>query len=309
MEKKKILVIDDDENILDSIQDFLEEKGYFIVTARDGMKGLELAEKEAPSLILLDVGLPEINGYNVCKKIRDIPALRHTPIIMLTAHSLDTDELSGFKAGADDYLTKPFKPARLLARIETAIDRNLRELDANSLTHLPGNKNIVDEIQNRIQLNGEFSVLYMDLNNFKGFNDRYGFVRGDEAIKMTSEILVECFGNHKEHHTFLGHVGGDDFVGIVDSNDASALCKTIIDRFDASIPRLYDEEDRQRGFISSFDRKGNSAKLPLMGLAIAVVTNAHKTFRHPGEIAFIAGDLKKWAKTKSESTFVIDRRS
>jgi diguanylate cyclase (GGDEF)-like protein len=309
LESRKILVIDDDEHILESIQDFLEEKGFNVLTAKDGLRGLELAEKEAPQLILLDVGLPEMSGYSVCKRIREIPALRHTPIIMLTAHSLDTDELSGFKAGADDYLTKPFKPARLLARIETAIDRNMRELDANSLTHLPGNKNIIDEIQNRIIQNGEFSVLYMDLNNFKGFNDRYGFVRGDEAIKLTSEILVECFGSHKLHRTFIGHVGGDDFVGIVDSNNVDEICKTIVRKFDEAIIQLYDEEDRKRGLISSMDRKGNKVDLPLMGLAIAVVTNEHKTFRHPGEIAFIAGDLKKWAKTRSQSSYVIDRRS
>lgn len=309
MESKKVLVIDDDEHIRESIQDFLEEKGYHVIPAGDGQKGIELAAKEQPHLILLDVGLPEMSGYAVCKKIREISALRHTPIIMLTAHTLDTDELSGFQAGADDYLTKPFKPARLLARIETAIDRNMRELDANSLTHMPGNKNIVDEIQNHIQLNGDFSVLYMDLNNFKEFNDRYGFVRGDEAIKLTSEILVECFGSYRKQRTFIGHVGGDDFVGVVDSNDVDVLCQTIIEKFDAAITKLYDDEDRQRGFISSVDRKGNKVELPLMGLAIAVVTNKNKTFRHPGEIAFIAGDLKKWAKTQSRSSYVIDRRS
>lgn len=309
MEPKKILVVDDDADIRDSIKDFLEEKGFIVIAASDGTKGIKLAEKETPHLIVLDVGLPEMNGYDVCKKIREIPALRHTPIIMLTAHTRDKDELSGFKAGADDFLTKPFKPARLLARIETAIDRNLRELDANSLTHLPGNKNITDEIQDRIQRNGEFSVLYMDLNNFKGFNDRYGFVRGDEAIKLTSEILIECFQSYNGQRTFLGHVGGDDFVGIVDSNDVTALCQKIVKEFDSSVPRLYDEEDRKRGSISSVDRKGNTVELPLMGIAVAVVTNQHKTFRHPGEIAFIAGDLKKWAKTKHQSSYVVDRRS
>ncbi len=309
MEQKKILVVDDDEGIRESIKDFLEEKGYNVLPASDGMKGVELAIKEAPHLILLDVGLPEMNGYDVCRKIREVQALRHTPIIMLTAHTLDKDELSGFQAGADDYLPKPFKPARLLARIETAIDRNMRELDANSLTHMPGNRNIVDEIQNRILSHGDFAVIYMDLNNFKAFNDRYGFMRGDEAIKLTSEILVECFTSQNGRRMFIGHVGGDDFVGVVDTNDVDSLCRKIIERFDAAIPKLYDEEDRKRGFISSVDRKGNMVELPLMGLAIAVVTNKQKTFRHPGEIAFVAGDLKKWAKTKSQSSYVIDRRA
>lgn len=309
METQKVLVIDDDVNIAATIQDFLEEKGFQVVSAPDGLQGLELAKKELPNLILLDVGLPNMNGYEVCQKIREVPELRHTPVIMLTANSLTKDELSGFAAGADDYLTKPFKPARLLARIQTAIERNMRELDANSLTHLPGNKNITDEIQARIQSNGEFSVIYMDLNNFKSFNDRYGFVSGDDAIKLTAKILVECFSAHREQKTFLGHVGGDDFVGIVDSNQVAPLCQNIVRKFDSSIPALYDEEDRRRGFISSVDRKGSKVDVPLMGLAVAVVTNEHKAFKHPGEIAFVAGDLKKWAKTQPRSSYVIDRRS
>jgi len=304
-----VLVVDDDKEIRDSIKDFLEEKGFVVSTAADGKEGIKLAEQETPHLILLDVEMPEMNGYEVCKQIREVPALRHTPMIMLTARSLEADELSAFKAGADDYLTKPFKPAKLLARIQTAIERNIRELDANSLTHLPGNKNITDEIAARIRQNGEFAVLYFDLNHFKEFNDRYGFIRGDEAIKITSEILVESFASYKDHRTFLGHVGGDDFVGIVDSNNVVGLCESVIKKFDAAILGLYDEEDRHRGHISSVDRKGNTVELPLMGIAIAVVTNRHKTFRHPGEIAFIAGDLKKWVKTKHQSSYVVDRRS
>lgn len=303
MEQKKVLVIDDDEGIVNLIQDFLEEKGFQVFIACRGEEGLTLAAQENPSLIILDVGLPTMNGYEVCRRIRDIAQLRYTPIIMLTAHTLDLDELNGFKAGADDYLTKPFKPARLLARIQTAIDRNMRELNANSLTHLPGNMLITEEIGRRIKSKTEFAVLYMDLNDFKAFNDRYGFVKGDEAIQLTAKILS------KFNMPFLGHVGGDDFVGIVDSIDVTDLCEKIIKKFDEAICTLYSKEDRAKGGITSLDRKGNKVEYPIMGIAIAVVTNKNKTLHHPGEVALVAGDLKKLAKTQGRSAYVIDRRS
>src|SRR4029078_4096112 len=124
---------------------------------------------------------------------RATPELHHTPIIMLTAHSLEKEELSGFEAGADDYMAKPFKTARLLVRVETAIGRLERSLDANPLTRLPGNMSIQNELERRITANKPFSVLYFDLNNFKSFNDRYGFMRGDEAIKLTAQVLTKMF--------------------------------------------------------------------------------------------------------------------
>jgi len=309
MASKKILVIDDEQEIRNVIRDYLEEQGYEILDAPNGRDGLQIAKTAHPDLILLDVEMPDMNGYEVCRQIRGVVEIQHTPIIMLTAHTQEKEELNGFRSGADDYIPKPFKPVRLLARINTAIDRNLRELDANALTHLPGNHAIVEEIQRRIETGMPFSVLYFDLNNFKAFNDRYGFVRGDEAIRLIAKILTEAFAAVPNGHPFIGHVGGDDFVGLIDSHEVGGLCESIIQKFNQSIRALYDEEDRKRGKIESQDRKGNKIELPLMGVAIAVVTNRQKNFKHPGEIALIAGDLKKWVKSASGSAYVIDRRT
>jgi diguanylate cyclase (GGDEF)-like protein len=309
MESKRLLIVDDEDQIRGVVADFLADEGFLVTQASSGREGLELLSRSTPDLILLDVGLPDMSGYDVCKKIREQPATRHTPVIMFTAHTLDKDEVTGFDAGADDYIPKPFKPARLLARITAAIGRTVRELDANALTHLPGNRAIIDEIQKRILAGGAFSVLYFDLNNFKAFNDRYGFIRGDQAIKLTAEILQRQATSFKEASTFTGHIGGDDFVIIVDAHDPGKLCVDIIREFDTAIPGLYDEDDRARGMITSVDRRGNKIDFPLMGIAIAVVTNRHKTFSHPGEVALIAGDLKKWVKSATGSAYVVDRRS
>ncbi|MCB4757729.1 MAG: GGDEF domain-containing protein, partial [Elusimicrobia bacterium] len=166
-----------------------------------------------------------------------------------------------------------------------------------------------DEIQSRIRSQGPYAVLYMDLNNFKAFNDHYGFVRGDEAIQLTADLIEQCFSEWTNGKTFLGHVGGDDFVGLVEAHDVEALCENILRRFDQSIPQLYEEADRARGKIVTIDRKGNKVDVPIMGLAIAVVTNKNKNFIHPGEIALIAGELKTLVKMEPRSSYLIDRRT
>lgn len=306
---KKILIIDDDEMIRLSILDYLEQKKFIAIGAPDGKAGLEAVEKEKPDLILLDVELPDLSGYEVCQKIRELPTGRHTPIIMLTAHSMEKEELRGFRSGADDYIAKPFKPAKLLARIETAIGRNARELNANALTHLPGNVAILEEIQNRIQSSEPFSVLYFDLNNFKEFNDHYGFVRGDDAIQLTAKILIDAFARAREQKPFLGHVGGDDFVGLIGSHDLDSFCTSVLAEFDKAVPQLYDDSDRTRGMIVSTDRMGHRVEVSLMGLAVAVVTNRNRIYKHPGEIALVAGELKHWVKSLGKSGYRIDRRT
>ena len=306
--KKKVLVVDDDESIARIIKDYLQEKGYAVTVAYNGGSGLRSAEEVQPDIIILDVEMPDMTGFEVCKKIREIAPLRNTPVIMLTARSAEDDELQGLQSGADDYLTKPFKPARLLARLQTAIERNARELDANPLTHLPGNSSILQEIEQRLQRKEPFAVLYVDLNHFKAFNDRYGFLRGDDVIKHTSELLLSCVdsGNHRDR--FTGHVGGDDFVAIVTPEDADPVAKAMVERFDASIPQFYDEEDRKKGYIDTVDRQGKQTQYPMMGVAIAVVSSLTRAFQHSGEVALVASELKKLAKSKEKSAYVFDRR-
>jgi len=309
MDPKRILIVDDEAAIREVVTDYLRGEGFVIDQAATGRVGLEKLVENHPDLVLLDVELPDMNGYEVCKRIREIPSARYTPVIMLTAHNLEKEEIAGFSSGADDYIPKPFRPALLVARINTAIGRNVRELDANALTHLPGNRAIILEIQKRLTVGTPFSVLYFDLNNFKAFNDRYGFVRGDTAIRLTAQVLDRRITEAAPAGSFLGHIGGDDFVAIVEAHDVVALCEAIAKDFDVSISALYDEADRTRGMIAAVDRRGNKTDVPVMGIAIAVVTNRQKTFRHPGEVALIAGDLKKWVKSANASAFVIDRRT
>ncbi|MBI3291302.1 MAG: response regulator [Elusimicrobia bacterium] len=305
---KKVLIVDDEVALTDLVRDVLEEDEFQPLIAHTGREGVDKATHETPDVIILDVDLPDIDGFAVCRELRNHVQLRHTPIIMLTVRSDQRDEITGLQAGADDYLTKPFKVPRLLARIHLAIERTQRELDANPLTHLPGNTAILQTLEQRIRDQTPFAVLYLDLNHFKAYNDRYGFIAGDQVIKATGQVIMEAVNLQNAPNTFVGHVGGDDFVAVVAPEHVQPACEEIIRRFDHLVPLLYSPEDRQRGYIELRDRRGQTSRFPLLSVAIAAVSNQNRPLSHPGEISAIAGELKAMAKSAGKSHYVVDQR-
>jgi diguanylate cyclase (GGDEF)-like protein len=179
---------------------------------------------------------------------------------------------------------------------------------ANPLTGLRGNIDIKEEIRRRIKSKELFAVLYIDLDNFKAYNDYYGFLRGDEVIKFTAKLLsdaLELLGGEKD---FLGHIGGDDFIIITTPDRAEEMCKYIISRFDSEIKFLYDKKDRERGYIEAVSRRGEKLKFPFISISIAIVTNEFRTFRSDLEIAEVAAELKKKLKQIRGSSYLKDRR-
>jgi diguanylate cyclase (GGDEF)-like protein len=312
--KPRILVIDDEANLPIFLKDFLEESGFEVSMCYTGKTAMRTALENPPDAIILDVDLPDIDGYSLCRSMRRTSTLRTVPIVMLTALADQRNEIAGLKAGADDYLTKPIDTERLLARLNNAISRNIRELDANPLTHLPGNTSIIQEIERQLHQQNPFAVIYADLNNFKAFNDRYGFLRGDQAIKLAAQCLVlsaekgASLSSGMVGSWFIGHVGGDDFIIVLPADQAEDTCKEIISKFDSQVPNLYDEEDRQRGFILGKNRQGQPLQYPFIGMALVIVSNGDKRFTHPGEISSMASELKSFAKSFGKSAYVLDRR-
>lgn len=311
--KPRILIIDDEANLPIFLNDFLEENGFVTSMVHTGKEALRVALESTPDAILLDIDLPDIDGYSLCRSMRRTSTLRTVPIVMLTALADKRNEIAGLRAGADDYLTKPIDTERLLARLNNAISRNIRELDANPLTHLPGNTSIFQEIERQLQIQAPFAVIYADLNNFKAFNDRYGFLRGDQAIKLAAQCLVLCAEKGAAFSSengawFVGHVGGDDFIFILPADQAEETCKEIIERFDQAVPLLYDEEDRRRGYILGKTRQGQPMQYPFVGMALVIVSNTDHRYTHPGEISSTASELKSIAKSFGKSAYITDRR-
>jgi diguanylate cyclase (GGDEF)-like protein len=304
----RILIADDDADLREILRAVLEPAGYAVSEASDGERALRLVQEAPPDLVILDYMMPRLSGPQVCEWLRRDLLLRHLPVIMLTGKAEVQDKVYGINAGADDYLVKPFEPKELLARVQMVLRRTHQGLDANPLTKLPGNVAIQQELERRIASAEPLAVGYLDLNQFKAFNDHYGFTRGDEVIQRTAALLIEASKRHGDSTEFVGHIGGDDFLLITTPQRATPLCEAIVKAFDAMAPQLYDEADRARGYLLHTDRKGQSISVPLLSIAIALITNEEHRFSHPGEIATLGAELKAYAKQFERSTYVRERR-
>ncbi|HWI55232.1 MAG TPA: response regulator [Desulfobacteria bacterium] len=305
----KVLVIDDDKLVFRIISDSLQKEGYSVFGASDFESASEYIYHTSPDIILLDIVLPKMNGYEICRLLRNDTRTSHVPVIMLTSKGQVEDKVAGLEAGADDYVTKPFDNLELIARVKTHLRRAKQVKSYNPLTGLPGNLLIDDAIKAKVYANdSKFAVLYLDLDNFKAYNDVYGFLKGDEVIKFLAHIIAQNAQTHGSKDDFIGHIGGDDFILITAPDNADNFCSAVIDQFDSSIPLFYSSEDRKRGYIMTTDRNYHERSFSIMTLSIAVVSNEHRYIENHWQISEIAAELKKLAKIEPKSVYIKDRR-
>jgi len=304
----KILIVDDDPDIRDVLKLTLAEENYDVLEAGDGEEALKIITTKAPDLVLLDYKIPKLNGRQVCAEIKKDLLLRHLPVIMVTGKGDISDKVDGLDAGADDYIVKPFEPKELLARIRMVLRRTQIDLEANPLTHLPGNISILNELSKRLDSQAPLAACYIDLDKFKSYNDKYGFEHGDEVIRETARILIRTIQKCGNPSDFIGHIGGDDFVVITTPNVVDKVCDGLIADFEKASPSFYNDEDRQKGFIIAKDRKGQEQKVPLLSVSIGVVTNQFRKIDHMAQINEIGAELKQYAKSLERSNYVKDQR-
>lgn len=307
MYRKKILVVDDSIFFTKLISNALTPEGYNVIQANTGTDGLRLVREEKPDLLLLDIIMPDISGFEVCRILRASAGNNLMPIIMLTSRNDHEDMLIGLDLGADDYIIKPFDNRELVCRVKNMLRRIDRNRDANPLTGLPGNLEIQRELDYRITCNVAFAAIYADLDNFKAYNDAYGFSRGDTAIMLTADILSDET-KKRDNGAFIGHIGGDDFIIVTGPQHADDICLGIVDRFDQKIRRLYSPEDLDKGHIITTDRQGCVAFFPIMTISLAIVTNESAQFVTYLEVSDIAAELKKKAKSMPGSCVMKDMR-
>jgi PleD family two-component response regulator len=304
-----ILVVDDDPDIARFVEINMRLEGFDVRIARDGEEALASVAEELPDLVLLDVMMPRIDGVEVCRRLRADPATAHLPVIMLTAKSLSADKVVGLTAGADDYLIKPFDTLELVARVRSTLRRNAEMRAASPLTNLPGNTRIDEEIATRVAVGVPFAVCYLDLDNFKAFNDAYGFLRGDEAILALARACQTAILGAGKPTPFLGHVGGDDFVVVCEVGQAEALCTGVLAGFDEVAPKLHDPGDAERGHLLVTDRQGNLRRYPLVSVSAGIASTERRTFVDYRQIVAVATEMKNVAKTTPGSAMAVDRRS
>jgi len=309
LQGKKVLVVDDDPSVGLLISAVLKKYNYSVTTLYHGEEVLVFLKDNKPDLILLDLRMPGIDGYALCKRIREVPDTRDIPIIILSGVSEVEARVNTIELGADDFITKPFDVRELRARINRILKRKSADTALNPLTRLPGSPAIEEEVLRRVAEEIPFAFCYVDADNFKAYNDVYGYAKGDDVIKSIARLLAEKTKALAGLDYFVGHVGGDDFVYLAAPDAAEAAAKAITEEFDRIIPGFYSEADRDRGYITTMDRKNQTRDFPIMTLTVAIV--APRTQRHYAKIVESAAELKRYAKDLADrkgSIFVKDRR-
>jgi diguanylate cyclase (GGDEF)-like protein len=306
--KKTILIVDDEPYVIDSVKSELESTGFNVVVANNGQDALELAKKVRPDLILLDILMPKISGLEVCSRLRDDFLTSRIPIVILTVLSDTRKKVMAINGGADDFLTKPFDPEEVVARIRMIIRRTETNLGSNPLTRLPGNTEIYREIEYRLNSKKKFAMAYLDIDNFKSFDDKYGYQRGDKVIVETSLIIQASVARYGNKGDFVGHIGGDDFIYITTPSKVEKITEHIIRSFDEVVPSFYSAEDKKRGYIECEDRRGKLNRFPVLTISIGIVTNTKRKLLSHVQVAEIATEMKNFAKRFPGSIYKIDRR-
>lgn len=305
---RRVLVVDDDPLRATRFSSLLEKDGMSPVVCDNPQLAVAAIYGEPPDALLVHAHLGEKGGLELARLVKQDNVFAHLPVMLLVPDSW-TDELLADPAFPfDDFLSDRAGAEEILARVRLSLIRARRQLDANPLTRLPGNNSIAKELEKRIALKEAFATVYIDLDNFKAFNDRYGFARGDQALKMTARLVVNSVSAASPKDYYVGHVGGDDFIYIVPEEKAESSCQAIINHFDTIILTLYDDVDREAGCIHSTNRKGEKETFPLMTISLAVVVNQEGQFSHPGEISAISAELKKNLKKMDGSNYLLDRR-
>ncbi|MDJ0792407.1 MAG: response regulator [Acidimicrobiia bacterium] len=306
---ERILVVDDDPDILQFVRLNLELDGFQVDLAGGGKEALERAADSPPDLMLLDVMMPEIDGLTVLRRLRSDPGTSSIPVIVLTARSLAEDRVKGLDLGADDYITKPFDLEELIARVRTVLRRSQQMRDLSPLTGLPGNFRITAKLEECIDRGLEVAVVHADLDNFKAFNDHYGFMRGDSVIKFTAKVLLDAAEKVDDPIGFIGHVGGDDFVAIVSSENMKPFCDEVVVRFDDGVLDHYDTADALQGYIEVTDRRGERHAFPICSLSMGVATSERRKLTSEWEASSVASEMKEVAKRVGGTNYQVDRRT
>lgn len=307
-QQKRVLVADDDPHVRQLLEMVLSEEGYEVLAAGNGHELVRLAQEHTPGLILVDLVMPQMDGFEAIRQIRHDSRTAHIPVLILTAQSRTGDVVVGFETGADDYIAKPFNITELLARVKSHLRRAAQRPVLNPLTGLPGGVLLSQELRRRLGQRTPLALLYTDLDNFKAFNDTYGFSRGDRAIQMVANILQNIMAEQGAPDDFIGHIGGDDFAVLTTPDRARALCRAIIKLFDHEIRELYSREDLRRGYFSAVDRHGILRRFDVMTISIGVVTSDRRGFPEEDEFTRVAAEMKHYAKTRDGSSYAIDKR-
>lgn len=302
-----IYVIDDKNElivILNKLFEGMNQYRFINVKAEE----LELALRNIPALIIVDEDNTDVNVIDICNTIRNDDDNNITPLAIVSSNIDKAHRIEILKTSVQYYIKKPIDEEYLFYTVKNIIELLYTNRKVSPLTGLPGNVQIQAEMKKRLLKQETFAILYVDLDNFKAYNDVYGFSNGDEIIKFTAKVISQYVHNVEDSSNFVGHIGGDDFVAIVDKTDYDKICQEIIIEFDTGVEAFYSKEDMERGYVEIENRKGILEQFPMTTISIAVVEVDPNVFHSTLEIGEVGAQVKHRAKSIMGSAYVINRR-
>ncbi len=299
----RVLIVDDDPDILTICSEILRQAKMKVLAVNNGFAALEEAKRFRPDLLLLDIMMPNLDGFETAKRFKAQPIHAMVPIIFLSALGQTRDKLKAFQIGAEDYIVKPFSSEELVARIRKALTRSHAELNASPTTELPGGQSIAQEIESRLS-SPDAAFCYLDLDNLKAYNDHYSYARADSIIRQTGDLIRDIVFSLGGTNDFIGHIAGDDFVFITTVQQVDKICVALCKAFDRLVPLYYDKEDRVAGYIEAVDRYDEVRQFPIMSVSISAITKEQQTLSTYTELARAAAIGKKHAKAIPGSCYL-----
>ena len=292
MNKARLLIVEDDFDISNMLRIYFSGQGYEVDVAPRGQDALQKTRQTIPHLIVLDIMLPDIDGYEVCRNLRMNTRTSHIPVIFLTQKDERSDKLQGLELGADDYITKPFDIEELKLRVQNAIARAERESLTDPRSGLPSGRLIEEQLRRIIRIDG---WVFMDIriNNFNPFKEAYGFVAGDDVLRFTAMTLNEVVDKFGTSDDFIGHAGSDNFIIISTEEKADTIKDQIKSRFSEEVLTHYSFMDREQGYIITTNDEGQQEQTPLMTIGIGMVSPSQFHFADIREITELAAEARR----------------
>lgn len=269
---------------------------------------LDTALSHIPAMIIIYEDNIDMDVIELCKTIREDENNSITPIAVVSSNLDRNHRISVLQTSIEFYIIKPIDEEYLYYTIKNITSLMYINRRVSPLTGLPGNVQIQAEMKKRLMNKEEFAIAYVDLDNFKAYNDVYGFSAGDEIIKFTSSVLLDNIHKIEDGDNFVGHIGGDDFIAIVSKTNYESLCQGMITQFDKDITSFYDADDVERGYVEVANRRGIIEQFPLVSISVAIVEVDKNRFKTTLEIGEVGAQVKHKAKTALGSTYVIDKR-
>jgi len=304
----RILLVDDDVDLAELVKTKLMSEGYQTHTINTGEGAFEMAKQVKPDIAILDIMLPGVTGYQICRRLRKDPELYRMAILILTALGEEPEILHGLEQGADDYLVKPFKLERLIDKLAslTALLQSVEKV--NPITRLPGTDAIKREINHRLARGTAIAACYVDVVGFKPYCAARGQEGQVNALAFVANTLKSATRNMGIYESYVAHMGGEHFVVLLNLEDYERFCNILIEMFDQTVQKLYSSSEVAQGYMMAVDKRGNEVRCPLMSLSIGVAHTQFRQFKSAKKMFEVLAQVRQMAQPDGKSVLFVDRR-